>query len=90
MASASVSTAQLSAHLLARSAVYSGMADLVADLVSGGEGAELYRVRLPDDWGRRTVAHVSASLRRHHQAVLLAIARGEETRVNPPVDPIAR
>ena len=45
-------TSRLASRLLARSALYPGLTELVTDLVSGGEGSELYRIALPDEyWG---------------------------------------
>ena len=43
-------TSKLASHLLARSALYPGLTALVTDIVSGGEGSELYRIALPDDY----------------------------------------
>ena len=40
-------TSRLASRLLARSALYPGMAGLVTDIVSGGEGSELYHVEVP-------------------------------------------
>ena len=42
-------TSRLASRLLARSALYPGLTELVTDIVSGGDGSELYRVTLPDD-----------------------------------------
>ena len=42
-------TSRLASRLLARSALYPGLTELVTDIVSGGMGSELYRVALPDD-----------------------------------------
>ncbi len=39
-------TSKVASHLLARSALYPGLTGLVTDIVSGGEGSELYRVTL--------------------------------------------
>ena len=41
-------TSRIASRLLARSSLYPGLAELVTDIVSGGEGSELYRVALPD------------------------------------------
>ena len=46
-------TSRLASRLLARSALYPGLTALVTDIVSGGEGSELYRV---DAARRRTSA----------------------------------
>src|SRR3954453_6917255 len=43
-------TSRLASRLLARSALYPGLSNVVTDIVSGGEGSELYRVHLPDDY----------------------------------------
>lgn len=41
-------TSKLASRLLARTALYPGLGDLVTDMVSGGVGSELYRVRMPE------------------------------------------
>ena len=43
-------SSQLVSRLMARSSLYPGLAGLVTDIVSGGEGSELYRVSLPDEY----------------------------------------
>lgn len=72
-------TSKLASHLLARSALYPGLSELVTDLVSGGEGSELYRVDLPEDCLGLPIDDVSARLRRDHGATLLAVTRGNHT-----------
>ena len=42
-------TSTLASRLLARSALYPGLSELVTDIVSGGTGSELYRVAIPED-----------------------------------------
>ena len=79
-------TSKLASHLLARSALYPGLSALVTDIVSGGEGAELYRVSLPEEYCGLTVDALSATLRREHRATLLSINRGGHTFANPPAD----
>ncbi len=79
-------TSSLASHLLARSALYPGLSALVTDIVSGGEGSELYRVDLPSAYCGLTVDDLSARLRSEHHATLLAISRGSRTYVNPPSD----
>ena len=75
-------TSKLSAHLLARSAL-SGLSELVTDIVSGGEGSELYRVHIPDGWAGMDVDDASAKLRAEHRATLLAVNRDGLTHTNP-------
>jgi len=76
-------TSKLASHLLARSAMYPGLSELVTDIVSGGEGSELYRVRLPDDYAVLTVEELGTRLRVDHRATLLAVSRHGSTRANP-------
>jgi voltage-gated potassium channel len=75
-------TSRIASHLLARSALYPGLSELVTDLVSGGEGSELYRVDLPEDCLGQPIDDVSARLRRDHGATLIAVTRGDRTLSN--------
>lgn len=81
-----VSTSEIGAHLLARSATYPGIADLVMDLISGGEGSELYRIRIPQDWSGRTVGDFSDAMRRSNRTILLALVRAGVSQVNPETE----
>ncbi|MDH3194357.1 MAG: NAD-binding protein [Acidimicrobiia bacterium] len=77
-------TAKLTAHLLARTSLYPGLTDLVTDLVSGGDGSELYRIALPDPYIGLTIDDLSARMRSEHSATLLAVSRNGTTHLNPP------
>lgn len=79
-------TPRLASRLLARSALYPGLASLVTDIVSGGQGSELYRVRLTADYLELGVDALSATLRADHTATLVAIARDGVSHTNPPRD----
>jgi voltage-gated potassium channel len=79
-------TSRLASRLLARSALYPGLTSLVTDIVSGGEGSELYRVELPASYLDLTIDDVSRRLRTEHRATLLAVSRGKQTFVNPPIE----
>ena len=79
-------TSRLASRLLARSALYPGLSELVTDIVSGGTGSELYRVALPDDYCGLSVDDLSARLRADHRATLLAISREGAAHVNPDAD----
>jgi voltage-gated potassium channel len=76
-------TSKIASHLLARSALYPGLTNIVTDIVSGGEGSELYRITLPDDYLGLTIDEVSARLRAEHRATLLSVNRGGTAYVNP-------
>jgi voltage-gated potassium channel len=77
-------SSRLAAHLLARTAMYPGLSEVVADMVSGGDGSELYRVELPNDYLGSSIDELSARMRRDHQATVLAVSRNGSTYVNPP------
>jgi voltage-gated potassium channel len=79
-------TSRLASRLLARSALYPGLTELVTDMVSGGDGSELYRVTLPEAYLGSTIDDVSRRLRADHRATLLAVTRGPKTWTNPPRD----
>jgi voltage-gated potassium channel len=79
-------TSKVASHLLARSALYPGLSSIVTDIVSGGEGSELYRITLPSEYIGLTIDQVSASLRRDHRATLLSVNRGGHAFVNPSTD----
>lgn len=52
-------------------------------MVSGGEGAELYRVRIPDRMIGMSVGDVSRRLKDENDATLLALARDGGITTNP-------
>ncbi|MGH8927367.1 MAG: potassium channel family protein [Acidimicrobiia bacterium] len=79
-------TSKLASRLLARTALYPGLGDLVTDMVSGGAGSELYRVRMPERMIGLPVREVATSLLDHNGATLLAIARNGEVVTNPRGD----
>ena len=79
-------TSKVASHLLARSALYPGLTGIVTDIVSGGEGSELYRVTLPDEYYGLCIDDVSTRLRNDHQATLLSVNRGGKAFVNPHAD----
>ncbi len=79
-------SSRLAAHLLARTAMYPGLSRVVADMVAGGEGSELYRVELPDGYLGVSIDELSTRMRRDHQATVLAVSRNGSSFVNPPSD----
>jgi voltage-gated potassium channel len=79
-------TSRLASRLLARSALYPGLSELVTDIVSGGDGSELYRVALPDSYVGLSIDELSSKLRGEHHATLLAVTRDGRSLTNPPTD----
>jgi voltage-gated potassium channel len=79
-------TSKVASHLLARTALYPGLSSMVTDIVSGGEGSELYRIGLPDEYVGLSIDAVAARLRTEHAATLLSVNRGGHAFVNPKAD----
>jgi voltage-gated potassium channel len=78
-----VVSSRLVSRLMARSSLYPGLAEIVTDIVSGGEGSELYRVRLPDEYVGLSVDQLSERMRADHSATLLAVSRDGSAHINP-------
>lgn len=76
-------TSKLAAHLMARTALYPGLGELVTDIVSGGEGSELYRVPVPAGQVGGSVADAVPRLLAFSGAVLLAVIRDGKVIANP-------
>jgi voltage-gated potassium channel len=79
-------TSKIASHLLARSALYPGLSGIVTDIVSGGDGSELYRVSLPPEYCGLSIDDLAARLRREHRATLLSVNRGGHSFVNPDTE----
>jgi voltage-gated potassium channel len=80
-------TSRLSSRLLARSALYPGLTELVTDIVGGAgnpDDPQLYRVQIPSDAVGISTADLGAFMRREHHATVLAITRAGMTIANPP------
>jgi voltage-gated potassium channel len=80
-------TSRLTSRLLARSALYPGLSELVTDIVGGAMGddeSQLYRVRMPDAAVGMSTADLSILMRAEHHANVLAIYRDGKTVSNPP------
>jgi voltage-gated potassium channel len=76
-------TSKLASRLLARTALYPGLGDLVTDMVSGGHGSELYRIRVPTSMIGTSVLEASQRLKQENDATLLALARDGNIMTNP-------
>lgn len=80
-------TSRLTSRLLARSALYPGLSELVTDIVGGGteEGdPQLYRVQMPEDGIGMSTVELGAKMRAKHHATVLAVTRNGKTVANPP------
>ncbi len=81
-----VVTPRLASHLVARAALYPGLSTLITDIVSGGAGSELYRVKIPEEYHGLAIDDVSQRFRDEHHATLLAVNRLGQTIINPAQD----
>ena len=81
-----VVSSRLVSRLMARSSLYPGLAEIVTDIVSGGEGSELYRVSLPEEYLGLSVDRLSERMRSDHSATLLAVSRNGSAHINPEPD----
>lgn len=79
-------TSKLASRLLARTALYPGLGDLVTDMVSGGAGSELYRVRVPDRMVGMSIGEASQHLKEEFDSTLLALAHSGTLTTNPQSD----
>jgi voltage-gated potassium channel len=61
-----------------------GIAEVYADLMTHGGGANTYSVRLPESLGPVLVDHCQTALGRRHGAIVLAVRTDDELMVNPP------
>jgi voltage-gated potassium channel len=80
-------TSRITSRLLARSAVYPGLTELVTDMVGGGSDAEdpqLYRVKLPPECVGMSTIELATVMRADHHANVLAVSRDGKTVGNPP------
>ena len=79
-------TSPLASRLLARSALYPGLSELVTDLVSGGKGRSCTASRSPRSYVGLSVDDFSAKLRGEHRATLLAVTRRGQVLDQPAAD----
>lgn len=81
-------TSRLTSRLLARSALYPGLTELVTDIVGGGSKDEtdpqLYRVGMPDAGIGLSIIELGALMRSEYHATVLAVYRDGKTVANPP------
>ena len=77
-------TSKVASRLLARSALYPGLSAIMTDIVSGGEGSELYRIALPDEYLGQSIDEVARCCAGTTSATLLSVNRGGRAFVNPP------
>lgn len=80
-------TSRLTSRLLARSALYPGLSELVTDIVGGAgnpDDPQLYRVRMPEGGVGKSIIELGGLMRSEHHATVLAVTRAGRTVANPP------
>jgi voltage-gated potassium channel len=78
-------TSKLTSRLLARSALYPGLTELVTDMVGGGsDEPQLYRVKMPAQCVGMSTIELATVLRAEHHATWLAINREGRSVAHPP------
>ncbi len=80
-------TSKLTSRLLARSALYPGLSELVTDILGGAgndEDPQLYRVQMPVEGVGKSIIELGALMRAEHHATVLAVIRSGNTVANPP------
>jgi voltage-gated potassium channel len=82
-----VISAEVTGALLAGSAANPGLSRVVTNLVTHPEDQEFYRIPVPPALVGKTVADALISLKREHDALLVAIVAGiDDYLLNPPID----
>ncbi|MGD8719670.1 MAG: NAD-binding protein [Candidatus Zixiibacteriota bacterium] len=71
--------------ILAHSAVYHGMSQVLSDLLTGDEGSEFYRVPVPAEVRGKDFEAALDYFRREHRSIVIAVMRGDKALVNPEV-----
>ncbi len=71
--------------ILAHSALYHGMSQVLSDLLTTGEGSEFYRVPVPAEAAGKDFEAVLNYFRAKHRAIVVAVVRGDKAHVNPDI-----
>jgi len=83
-----VNTSSLTSKLLAMSLQNPAVNRITRELVSGGQGNEIYRVALPERYAGRPFAEALRELKASADAIVIGIEREGQCRLNPPADTV--
>ncbi len=83
-----VNTSSLTSKLLAMSLQNPAVNRITRELVSGGQGNEIYRVALPAEYAGRPFADALRELKGSADAIAIGIERDGQCRLNPPADTV--
>ena len=81
-------TSELSASLLARAALNHGITKVVTEILSSGEGHEMYKLPILPAMSGRLFLDVFTEVKEKHQSIIMAVQNGEmgPVIINPPTD----
>lgn len=78
-----ICTNDIATKVVVQSALNHGMSNLLSELLSQGEGSEIYRVRLAPRFTGRTYVDFQCDITRQHRFTLLALVRDDKIISNP-------
>jgi len=85
-----VSTGELSANLLSQAALYPGITQVYAELLSNTYGSEIYQLPLPAGFSNRSIKELH-SLLLEQDCILVGIRQvGKKSKLNPPLTLLAQ
>ncbi len=78
-----VVSSEHSAYMMAQAALNRGLMDVFKELLTHQHGNQFYRLAVPEVFYGRSFDDVLADMRQTHHALLIAVGKGREMRVNP-------
>ncbi len=78
-----ICTTEVGTKLVVHSSLSKGLSKLITDLLSFGEGSEIYRSPLGKRFVGKSYTDLLVELRKNHKMTLLALVSGGEFHVNP-------
>lgn len=78
-----ICTTEVSTRLVVQSSLNHGLSKFFGDVLSFGEGSEIYRIRLAKRYVRKEYFELGAELMMKHRISLLALQQGAEMYINP-------
>jgi voltage-gated potassium channel len=81
-----VNTSALTSKLLAMSLQNPTVNNITKELVSGGQGNEIYRVEVPKNYVGRSFSDSLQELKKSHDVITIGIERDGQCLLNPPND----
>jgi len=83
-----ICTTEISTRLVVQSSLNHGLSKMFSDILSFGEGSEIYRVKLAKRFAGKEYFELGAELMQKHRISLLALESDGEMHINPK-DPVS-